>query len=83
MMPIVPGSTELQERENPRTRRYEAMMIEKKSMSRRNGGNIVSVFLSGLRKNAARRANSGLDFYTRSAMPALLSMQLDLCSEKR
>lgn len=59
------------------------MKHEKMSMSRRNGGNIVSVFLSGLRKSAVRRANSELDFYMRSALPALLSLQTDLCAEKR
>ncbi len=59
------------------------MMNERVSTSRRNGSNKVSVFLSGLRKNASHHAKNGLDFYTRNAMPALLPLQLDFCAEKR
>jgi hypothetical protein len=37
--------------------------------------NTWSRFLEMLRKADSRRSRSDLDFYTRSAMPALLTMQ--------
>ena len=59
------------------------MMNQKVQMLRRKSSNIVSLFLSGVQKSAARRAEGRVDFFTRSAMPALLSLQADVRAEQR
>ncbi len=50
------------------------MMMNKMQSSARNA-NTVGRFLEMIRKADSRRSRSGLDFYTRSAVPALLTAQ--------
>ena len=44
--------------------------------------NAVGRFLAMVRRTDSRRARSDLDFYTYSAMPALLTMQAGLKQEQ-
>ena len=50
------------------------MMVGKKQNGKMNA-NTVSRFIEMVRRTDGRRSRSDLEFYTRSAMPALLTMQ--------
>ena len=50
------------------------MMMNKMQSSARNAST-VGRFLQMVRKADSRRSRSALDFYTRSAVPALLTVQ--------
>lgn len=51
------------------------MMMNSRMQDSGKNTNTWSRFLEMLRKADSRRSRSDLDFYTRSAMPALLTMQ--------
>ena len=51
------------------------MMMNSRMQDSGRNTNTWSRFLEMLRKADSRRSSSDLDFYTRSAMPALLTMQ--------
>ena len=57
------------------------MMMNKTQRSARSA-NTVGLFLEMVRKADSRRSRSGLDFYTRSAIPAFLAVQSVLKQEQ-
>ena len=51
------------------------MMMYKKMKASERNTNTLSRFFEMVRRTDSRRSGSDVDFYTRSAMPALLTMQ--------